>query len=113
MSVHRLHLQNWPPRVVAGYTTRDGGVSAGPHHSLNLGLNTADSGECVAQNRRRLRLALPELTEVRYLSQVHGTRVIYAPGSDEEPQAGPTISFRADRTNRSSSIALSPPKPAS
>ena len=87
MSVHRLHLQNWPSRVVAGYTTRDGGMSAGSHHSLNLGLNTADQGECVIQNRRRLRQALPELTDVQYLSQVHGTRVIQASHSGQEPQA--------------------------
>lgn len=42
------------PAVVAGFSTRHGGVSAGPHASLNLGLSTGDAEANVRENRRRL-----------------------------------------------------------
>jgi YfiH family protein len=61
-------------KVPHGFTTRQGGVSPAPYHSLNLGLSTADSPERVLENRRRV-LALfgdPPLAE---LSQVHGKLV--------------------------------------
>lgn len=42
----------------AAFSTRRGGVSAGPFESLNLGLLTADDPALVAENRRRLVTAL-------------------------------------------------------
>lgn len=57
------------------FPLRYGGVSQGPHHSLNLGLNVEDEPERVCENRRRLCAALglsPERLVVP--SQVHGTR---------------------------------------
>ena len=37
-----------------GFSTRAGGVSPAPYHSLNLGSKWGDSPENVAENRRRL-----------------------------------------------------------
>lgn len=61
----------------AAFSARLGGVSAKPFDSLNLGLITADDGENVQENRRRLAAALdfgPE--QVAYARQVHGTRLL-------------------------------------
>lgn len=68
---------DWPPgeRVGAFATTRDGGQSAGPWASLNLGVNSGDEPEAVAANRTRLSSRLP--AEPRWLRQVHGSRVIH------------------------------------
>jgi len=61
----------------AAFSTRLGGVSEPPFDSLNLGLLTEDADEAVAENRRRLALALglaPE--QVVFARQVHGTRLV-------------------------------------
>lgn len=58
----------------AAFSTRLGGVSGTPFDSLNLGLLTADDGEAVQENRRRLAAALgfgPD--QVAFARQVHGT----------------------------------------
>lgn len=51
-----LDLIEWdapgPYRVV--YSTRHGGISAGPYSSLNLGIRTDDEPACVVENRTRL-----------------------------------------------------------
>jgi len=57
-------------------TTRLGGVGNGPHASLNLGSRAGDDPAVVAENRRRLRAALPG--EPFWLTQVHGARVLDA-----------------------------------
>lgn len=44
--------------VVAGFTTRVGGVSPPPYSSLNIGLHVGDVGERVLANRRRLAAGL-------------------------------------------------------
>ena len=58
-------------RVV--FTTRNGGVSAGPYASLNLGRLSGDVPEAVATNRA----ALEEELDIRlgFVHQVHGARV--------------------------------------
>jgi len=58
-----------------GFSTRAGGVSAAPYHSLNLGEKWGDSPENVAENRRRLLLA-SGARAMYAVSQVHGTRVL-------------------------------------
>ena len=65
--------------VPHGFTTRAGGVSAGHYASLNLGLNTGDSPERVAQNRERVlaHFGVPR-SQVCVLQQVHGARVVTA-----------------------------------
>jgi YfiH family protein len=61
----------------AAFSTRLGGVSEPPFDSLNLGLLTADDGEAVGENRRRLAAALGfEPNQVAYARQVHGTRLV-------------------------------------
>jgi len=65
-------VPDWPapPGVSAVCTTREGGVSVGPFHSLNLGANAGDDPAEVASNRTRL----ARHTGARhvYLNQVHG-----------------------------------------
>jgi polyphenol oxidase len=67
---------DWPvdARVGALMTTRAGGVSVGPFTSLNLGRAAGDDAASVIENRRRFEAAMGVPT--RYLSQVHGARVV-------------------------------------
>lgn len=46
------------PEISHGFSTRLGGISAGPYASLNLSLSTGDSSESVTENRRRWFAAL-------------------------------------------------------
>jgi YfiH family protein len=75
-------VPDWPapPNVQALFTTRNGGFSIGPYHSLNLGDHVGDDPFAVAQNRALLRQYLPE--NPRWLNQVHGTQAIQADASD-------------------------------
>lgn len=70
------------PGVRSFVTTRRGGAGAGPHESLNLGVKAGDDPAVVAENRRRLRAALPG--EPFWLSQVHGARVLDADAHQDE-----------------------------
>jgi YfiH family protein len=58
------------------FTTRRGGVSAGPFATLNLGLFTDDDPRSVSENRERL-AALVDVPRERFAQgcQVHGTHV--------------------------------------
>ena len=70
--------------VGALMSSRAGGVSQGPYASLNLGLATGDDHAAVVENRRRFEAALG--TPARWLSQVHGTRVLrLRPGEAASP----------------------------
>lgn len=64
-----------PANIVAGTTTRDGGVSEGTYASLNLGLHVKDRQAAVLENRRRLKNDLSLPSEPLWLEQVHGIRV--------------------------------------
>ena len=64
------------PGVHSIFTTRSGGVSRPPYHSLNLGLHVGDAPEAVDENRRRLNRMLPE--SPLWLQQVHGVDVLQA-----------------------------------
>lgn len=68
---------DWPlaGRVLAGVSTREGGVSGPPWGALNLGLHVGDQPTHVLENRRRLAAALALPTEPVWLCQVHGTEV--------------------------------------
>lgn len=64
------------PQLVAVESTRHGGVSQAPYHSLNLGLHTGDNSEAVTENRRRFFAACgftPEQTAGSY--QIHGDAI--------------------------------------
>jgi copper oxidase (laccase) domain-containing protein len=56
MSAQYRHISVFAPfsELLAIETTRHGGVSAAPYASLNLGTNTQDSPQNVAQNRQLL-----------------------------------------------------------
>src|SRR4051794_40432145 len=61
------------PGAVALFTTRRGGVSAGPYASLNLGPWTDDEPVAVAENRRRVSQRAGAVLAAGH--QVHGTEV--------------------------------------
>ena len=65
-----------PPGVRAAFTTRQGGVSAAPWDSFNLGVHVNDAPEAVAANRARLKSLLSLPSEPSWLSQVHGVDVV-------------------------------------
>lgn len=88
-------IPQWPvaARVGALMSTRAGGVSQGPWHSLNLGSAVADAAQAVAENRRRFAAALgaPPV----FLRQVHGPQVLRLTPADaqrdEPPEADAAI----------------------
>jgi YfiH family protein len=80
------HIAARLPGARVLFSTRRGGVSAGPFASLNLGRKTADEGTNVDANRERLAAAVG-LPRERFLYgiQVHGAAVRRAaepPGAD-------------------------------
>ncbi|HET7608631.1 MAG TPA: laccase domain-containing protein, partial [Gammaproteobacteria bacterium] len=66
---------DWPaPRNVRAWVTERG--SAARYGALNLALHVGDDASAVAANRARLTAALELRSEPRWLTQVHGVRVI-------------------------------------
>ena len=63
----------WLPRMVQGFTTRSGGVSASPYDMLNLGAHVGDLPASVQANRQRVwaDLGFSE-GQVALAEQVHG-----------------------------------------
>lgn len=78
-------------------TTRAGGVGVAPHDTLNLGRRAGDDPDTVAENRRRLRAALP--AEPLWLRQVHGSDVVDADAADlpDEPALDASVTARPGR----------------
>lgn len=85
---------NWPApsNIVAGCTTRTGGVSAAPYASLNLGEHVGDDPGCVCENRRRLVAGARLPAEPLWLKQVHGNQVVIDPPAGSRPQADAIVS---------------------
>lgn len=70
-------------RLTAGFTGRDGGVSAAPWASLNMGLHVGDLDESVIANRRLLADAVDWPFEAwTCAEQVHGNRVFQVTEND-------------------------------
>ena len=86
-----------PEGVLAGTTTRAGGLSRGSLASFNLAAHVADDPAAVAANRARLRVDLGLPAEPLWLRQVHGAGVVVHDGSLVDPQADAAVSFEADR----------------
>lgn len=88
-----------PGRVRGWQTTRRGGVSAPPWHTLNLGTHVGDDPAAVAVNRERVREAAPLPAAPVYLEQVHGTEVVdlgtVVPG--RAPRADAAVAFEPGR----------------
>jgi YfiH family protein len=77
------------PRARAAFSTRNGGVSAPPYASLNLGILTGDERDSVLENRRRLATALGlDPNRIAIGRQVHGAELATHTG----PQASPFTS---------------------
>ncbi|AWH89699.1 purine nucleoside phosphorylase YfiH [Limnobaculum parvum] len=65
-----------PAGVKAVNTTRNGGVSVAPYHTLNLGNHVGDEPTAVLQNRQRLEQQLNISGDITWLEQVHGVEVL-------------------------------------
>ena len=80
-----LIVPKWPvpPNVRAFQTTREGGVSASPYDTLNLGDHVDDNPLSVERNRMLLNTLLPN--EPVWLEQVHGTTVVSADQASCKP----------------------------
>ena len=76
-------------------TTRAGGVGVAPHDTFNLGRRAEDNPDTVAENRRRLRAALP--AEPLWLRQVHGADVVDADDPPRRRSRPPTPASRRGR----------------
>ncbi|VFR50182.1 COG1496: Uncharacterized conserved protein [plant metagenome] len=83
------------PGVRSFCSTRAGGVGTGPYASFNLGLKAGDDAQVVHENRRRLRLALPD--DPLWLAQVHGTRVLDADAPIDSNEADASVTARPGR----------------
>ncbi len=72
-----LTREGWfPPWLRWGFTTRHGGVSAGPYASLNLGWDVGDDVARVRENHARLGAALGyDAERLGTVRQVHGKKV--------------------------------------
>jgi polyphenol oxidase len=79
----------WPATLPVGglMGTREGGVSAGPWHSLNVGRFVGDDAAAVEENRRRL-LAQIDARPV-WLHLVHGATVLRLTSADADVRPGP------------------------
>ncbi len=84
-------VPDWPapPRVRGFVTTRAGGVSKGEWASLNLGQHVGDDADAVTENRRRFVNLLPR--EPRWISLVHGDRVLRWEDEPEDTQADASV----------------------
>ena len=60
-----------PANIVAGYTLRQGGVSAGQFESLNIATHVGDDAAAVAENRRRVVEACKLPTEPLFATVCH------------------------------------------
>lgn len=80
-------IPQWPApaQVRAVCTTRQGGVSAAPYASLNLGEHVGDDPQAVAANRAALARALA--ARPVFLQQVHGTGVAVLAGDTPDAEA--------------------------
>lgn len=93
-------IPQWPAATAVGAlsTTRRGGVSLAPYaggargDGLNLGLHVGDDAARVAENRARVRAALP--AEPVWLSQVHGATVVDAANVLGVPDADASFTTR-------------------
>lgn len=88
-------VPDWPapPHVRALITTRNGGVSTGPHTSFNLGLRAGDDPQAVMRNRALLAQHLPQ--PPKWLRQVHGTRVVAVDALIDSPEADAGVAHEA------------------
>ncbi|MEX0374849.1 peptidoglycan editing factor PgeF [Spiribacter pallidus] len=90
--------------VNAGFTLRTGGVSTPPYDSLNLALHVGDDPARVRDNRHRFIEAAGLAMAPRWLSQVHGTRVIHTDAVD--PDITPADGVWSDRPGQPCAVLV-------
>lgn len=73
-------IPQWPAQdnIRAYTTTRSGGVSSPPYHSLNLAHHVGDKPEAVTENRTRLHRSLSLPNQPSWLEQIHSKEVVFA-----------------------------------
>jgi polyphenol oxidase len=94
-------MTNWitpdwpaPANVRAAATLRTGGVSVEAFSSLNLGAHVGDDAAAVAENRRRVRVALGLPDEPLWLNQVHGVNVhVHDSQTTAPPEADASVAL--------------------
>lgn len=90
-SIQPEWAQGAPEGVRAFFTCRTGGVSSGPWGGpegimgMNLATHTGDAKFCVDMNRQILTQCLP--AEPKWLTQVHGVRIVHADDVQGAPEA--------------------------
>jgi hypothetical protein len=102
----------WPvdlgPGVIAGFTTRHGGVSPAPWDSLDLGLGTGDEPGLVRRNR----VLVERLVGVplSFATQVHGTGCVdVGPnGREGERERVPTAEAQPDTVGEADVLVAGP-----
>jgi len=94
-------IPDWPApaNVNAVSTTRNGGKSAAPFNSLNLGDHVGDNGLDVAANRQRVGDLLRLPTEPLWLEQVHGTVVSGMDASSCYAAADASVALKAGQVS--------------
>ncbi|MBR7552807.1 peptidoglycan editing factor PgeF [Allobacillus sp. GCM10007491] len=77
-STAMLLIKEWEKYgVIAGFTTKNNGVSKPPFEGLNLGLHVNDHREDVMENRQIITNALnKDLIQWRCINQIHGDRIV-------------------------------------
>jgi YfiH family protein len=83
-------IERWLPGARVVFTTRHGGGSAPPYATNNLADHVDDAPAAVAENRRRLGVALGIPTDPSawvWLRQVHGRRVVVTDSAFAVPPA--------------------------
>jgi len=81
---------------MAAFTSRDGGVSAPPFDSLNLGGAVGDDPAAVARNRQLAAAACGRAADgIAWMRQVHGADVAYAPAAGALPDVDATFTDAA------------------
>lgn len=88
---------DWPAPVgiVAGCTTRAGGLSDGKFASLNLAEHVGDNRQNVLANRKRFIASCCLPVEPAWLNQVHDNQVVVEPARDSMPEADAILCRRA------------------
>jgi len=81
------------PHLIHGFSTRKGGVSKPPFHSLNMGLNTSDQPDNIRQNHLRFfrTLHIPE-DRLNIPVQVHGDHIVHVESAGPVPDTDGLIS---------------------
>ena len=93
--VTELVALNRLPGVVAGFTTRTGGVSVPPFDSFNLGLSSGDRREDVLENRARLLAAVGFPRDNLIIAgQVHGNHVEVVDAAGLVPETDALVTNR-------------------